>query len=141
MTLLHYYTLLLQQRYSQNPLALFRIIRHCLGTEMKLVSQIENLGGSILSMSCEKVNTMIGDTITEISQQLDMLRRRMFDNGEDLRKLEQEQEAFALVYHECTKINASLQQLTTQPQTQHSVDAEKKLRRYRRVPTLSGRLL
>jgi len=33
----------LQQRYSQNPLALLRIIRHCLGTELKLVQQAENV--------------------------------------------------------------------------------------------------
>lgn len=33
-----------QQRYSSNPLTLFRIIRHCLNTEMKLVQQVENAG-------------------------------------------------------------------------------------------------
>ena len=32
-----------QQRYNQNPLALLRIIRHCLGTELKLVQQAENV--------------------------------------------------------------------------------------------------
>jgi hypothetical protein len=32
-----------QQRYSHNPMSLFRIIRHCLGTEMKLVQQVENV--------------------------------------------------------------------------------------------------
>ncbi|KDR18762.1 hypothetical protein L798_06440 [Zootermopsis nevadensis] len=31
-----------RQRYSHNPLGLFRIIRHCLSTEMKLVQQVEN---------------------------------------------------------------------------------------------------
>jgi len=32
-----------QQRYSHNPLGLYRLIRHCLNTEMKLVQQVENV--------------------------------------------------------------------------------------------------
>lgn len=29
----------------------------------------------------------------------------MQESGEDLRRMEQEQESFALQYHECTKLN------------------------------------
>lgn len=48
---------------------------------------------------------LIPDSNAEIAQQLDYLRRRTQETGEDLRKMEQEQEAFALQYHECTKLN------------------------------------
>ena len=48
---------------------------------------------------------LVPDSNAEIAQQLDFLRRRTQETGEDLRKMEQEQEAFALQYHECTKLN------------------------------------
>ncbi|XP_015116346.1 signal transducer and activator of transcription 5B [Diachasma alloeum] len=118
-----------RQRYSQNPATLFRIIRHCLGTEMKLVAQVENLGGALMSMAHGRVGLMVGDAVAEIAQQVEALRRRTQETGEDLRKMEQEQEAFAISYHECTKVNAHLQQLATHPQSQQSIEAEKKLRR------------
>ncbi|XP_034939786.1 signal transducer and activator of transcription 5B [Chelonus insularis] len=118
-----------RQRYSSNPGTLFRIIRHCLGTEMKLVAQAENLGGTLMSITHGRVGLMVGDAVPEIDQQLDALRRRTQETGEDLRKMEQEQEAFAISYHECTKLNAHLQQLATHPQSQQSIEAEKKIRR------------
>ncbi|XP_026823730.1 signal transducer and activator of transcription 5B isoform X2 [Ooceraea biroi] len=118
-----------RQRYAQNPMTLFRIIRHCLGTEMKVLSQVENLGGSLMNMADDRVNMMIGDAVAEIAQQVDLLRRKTFESGEDLRRMEQEQEAFALSYHECTKLNAHLQHLATQPQNQQSMDLEKKIKR------------
>ena len=40
----------------------------------------------------------------EIMQKLEMLRRRTTETGNDLRQLEQELEAYALQYHECTKV-------------------------------------
>lgn len=123
------YLFLMQQRYTHNPTALFRIIRHCLGTEMKLVSQVENLGGALMSMAGGKVG-LISDAIAEIAQHVESLRRRTQETGEDLRKMEQEQEAFAISYHECTKLNAHLQHLATQPQNQQNLDMEKKIRRY-----------
>lgn len=79
-------------------------------------------------MPGDRVNMMIGDVVTEIAQQVEILRRKTFESGDDLRKMEQEQEAFALAYHECTKMNAHLQHLSTQPPSQ-SVDFEKKIKR------------
>ncbi|XP_029036779.1 signal transducer and transcription activator Stat92E isoform X1 [Osmia lignaria lignaria] len=117
-----------RQRYSHNPAALFRIIRHCLGTEMKLVAQLENLGGALMTMAGGKVG-LISDAVAEIAQHVESLRRRTQETGEDLRKMEQEQEAFAISYHECTKLNAHLQHLATQPQNQPNLDLEKKIRR------------
>lgn len=120
----------LQHRYTENPGTLFRIIRHCLGTEMKLVAQVENLGGGLMSMAHGRVGLMVGNAVTEIAQQVEGLRHRTQETGEDLRKMEQEQEAFAISYHECTKLNAHLQHLATQTQSQQSLEAEKKIRRW-----------
>jgi STAT protein, all-alpha domain len=44
----------------------------------------------------------------EINQQLEYLRIRTQKTGEECRRIEQEQEAFALQYHECTKLNGIL---------------------------------
>lgn len=49
---------------------------------------------------------MVGSAAsTEILQQLEMLKGRTHETAEDLRKMEQDQEGFAIQYHECTKIN------------------------------------
>lgn len=96
---------------------------------MKLVAQVENLGG-LMNMAAGRVGLMVGDAVAEIAQQVEVLRRKTQETGEDLRKMEQEQEAFAISYHECTKLNAHLQHLATQPQNQQSLDLEKKIRRY-----------
>nr|CAD7423970.1 unnamed protein product [Timema monikensis] len=48
---------------------------------------------------------LLPDSNAEIAQQLDFLSRHTQETGGDLRKMEQEQEAFALQYHECTKLN------------------------------------
>ena len=118
---------MLQQKYSQNPATLYRIIRHCLGTEMKLVSQVEHLGQAFLNMAHR--GSLMGDAVAEIAQQVEELRRRTQETGEDLRKMEQEQEAFAICYHECTKINAHLQHIAGLPQSQQSIEKEKQIRR------------
>ncbi|KAK6639420.1 hypothetical protein RUM43_007693 [Polyplax serrata] len=113
----------LDTRYSQNPHSLLRLIRHCLDNEMKLVQQCESGVASGMNMSA------MPDIMSELAQQLDILRRRTHDTAEDLRKMEQDQEAFALHYHECTKINAHLQHLQTQGQNPQNVELEKKLKR------------
>lgn len=45
--------------------------------------------------------------MSEIVFQLNTFKDRTLETGEDLRKLEQEQESFALQYHECTKLNGT----------------------------------
>ena len=96
---------------------------------MKLVAQVEDLGGTMM-MNIVGDPMMVGDAATEIAQQVDALRRKTHETGEDLRKIEQELEGFALSYHECTKLNASLQHLSTQPHSQQSIEFEKKITRY-----------
>nr|CAD7568073.1 unnamed protein product [Timema californicum] len=92
-----------KSRYSHNPLSLFRIIRHCLKTEMKLVQEVDNVcvNKGIVGPGLG----LLPDSNAEIAQQLDFLSRHTQETGGDLRKMEQEQEAFALQYHECTKLN------------------------------------
>ena len=95
---------------------------------MNLVSQHENLG-SLMNIAGNRVNLMASDSATEIAQQLESLRCRTQDTGEELRKMRQEQESFAIAYHDCTKLNAHLQNITTQQQTPQIVEVEKKIRR------------
>ena len=71
---------------------------------------------------------LIPDASSEIMQQLDLLRQRTQDTGEDLRRMEQEQEAFALEYHELTKIQANLTHLQTQAPSPQKNEFEKQLR-------------
>lgn len=48
------------------------------------------------------------DSASEIAQQIDVLRHRTTETMKLLRQMEQEQEGFALHYHECTKLNGSI---------------------------------
>lgn len=48
---------------------------------------------------------LMPDSAAEIAQQIDVLRHRTTETGKLLRQMEQEQENFALHYHECTKLN------------------------------------
>lgn len=118
-----------RDKYSESPLALFRMLHHCLATEMKLVTQNENINGILPNIAHGRSSLMVGDAIAEISQQVDALRRCTSETNEDLRRMEQDQETFHITYHECTKINAHLQQLATIPQNQQNIENEKKIRR------------
>lgn len=126
-----------RQRYSQNPLNLLRIVKHCLSTELKLVQHVESMGIGLMNHS-----GFLGDsTAVEIMSQLDLFRSRTQETGEDLRKMEQEQEAFAIQYHECSKLTAHLSHLNSQnsqphmspQQTQHNKEVETKLLRQKEL--------
>ena len=51
---------------------------------------------------------LVPDTASEIIQQIQYLRQRVHDAGEDYEKMKQEQESFAIQYHECAKLNGKL---------------------------------
>ncbi|XP_071451764.1 signal transducer and activator of transcription 5B isoform X2 [Hetaerina americana] len=140
---------MIRVKYGHDPMSLFRLVRHCLNTEMKLVQQASvnrNVppqvggppGGNGPMAQGMANNHGMGmaptqaDSGAEIAQQVEYLRRRTQDTGEDLRRMEQEQEAFALQYHECFKLKAHLQHLQTQLHNQPNLDLEK-LRRQKDV--------
>lgn len=50
---------------------------------------------------------LMPDSAAEIAQQVDILRHRTTETGKLLRQMEQEQENFALHYHECTKLKGT----------------------------------
>ncbi|XP_060516517.1 signal transducer and activator of transcription 5B isoform X2 [Cylas formicarius] len=107
-------------RYSSNPMQLFNYIRQCLAMEIKFLQQsgAEFLGGGPA--------LAISHTAAEVLNRLDMLRRNTQHTSETTRKLEQDQEAFALQYHECTKLNAninSMNQGQQTPQTQMTLQS------------------
>lgn len=114
-----------QQRYANNPMSLINIIKHCLSTELKLVQQAENagldLGGGMNLVAAQ------------IAQSLEELKTRTRQTAEDLRRLEQDQEDFALKYHDCTKINAHINHLSSQPKTNQTVETISNLRRQKDV--------
>ncbi|CAN8013237.1 unnamed protein product [Ixodes persulcatus] len=106
-----------KQNYSHNPGALIRVIKNCLATEMRIVQQAEN--------PCHRLAAhMAGphDPHTEITQQLEKLRRRTQETEEELRRMIQVQESFVIQYQECQKLQAHYQQLSTQPNGQANVE-------------------
>ncbi|KAK9728257.1 STAT protein, protein interaction domain [Popillia japonica] len=112
-----------KQRHSNNPMSLYNYIRQCLQTEMRLVKAAsgEGVGGMPHMM-------LLSTMGTEIIQQIEMLRIRTSETGEDLRKMEQEQEAFTIHYHDCTKLNAHIQQMQNQPAQQVQQALQKTIR-------------
>ncbi|XP_046658831.1 signal transducer and activator of transcription 5B [Homalodisca vitripennis] len=117
-----------RQRYCQNPLSLFRIIKHCLDTEMRLIHE-----GEVMGLGIMPTGVVADITAVEIMQQLELFRSRTQMTSEDLRKLEQEQESFALHYHECNKLNAHLTHLQGSPQNPQNVEAEKRIRKQKEM--------
>ncbi|KRT82459.1 hypothetical protein AMK59_3814 [Oryctes borbonicus] len=111
-----------KQRHSNNPINLYNYIRQCLQTEMRLVKAASGEG---LAGMPHLIHNTMG---TEIIQQIEMLRIRTTETGEDLRKMEQEQEAFTIHYHDCTKLNAHIQQMQNQPTQQVQQTLQKTIR-------------
>ncbi|KAK2713763.1 signal transducer and activator of transcription 5B-like isoform X2 [Artemia franciscana] len=114
-------------QYLNNPMMLIRVIRHCLGTEMALVKQAEGVIGASPVHQVMSPSPCLPRNNLEITQQIETLRQRTQETGENLRQMEQEHEAFALEYHELTKVQASIQHVQNNPLTQ-SPDVEKQLR-------------
>ncbi|XP_045471331.1 signal transducer and activator of transcription 5B isoform X3 [Harmonia axyridis] len=107
-------------RYSANPMQLFTYIRQCLSTEFGMIQQVSGEIVPGLSMKNSGAETL---------HKIDILKRRTQDTSTDLRRMEEDQEAFAIQYHECTKINAHLQQLSSQPNNPTTAQNIQKLTR------------
>ncbi|XP_034234971.1 signal transducer and activator of transcription 5B-like isoform X3 [Thrips palmi] len=118
-----------KQRYARCPLDLFRLMRHCLNSELKVIQQVENVPMG----SMPPGTGLMPDSAAEIAQQVDVLRHRTTETGKLLRQMEQEQENFALHYHECTKLKAHLQHLQSQLINQQNIELEKTVRRQKDI--------
>ncbi|XP_014225592.1 signal transducer and activator of transcription 5B isoform X2 [Trichogramma pretiosum] len=125
-----------RQRYNAHPITLFNLIKHCLITEMTLVNQTIDGSGNLMNIPGNRAGLVAGDSMAEIAHQIDLLRRKTQETSEEVRKLENDQESFAISYHECTKLNAHLQNITTQPQTPQTMEIEKKIRRQKEAQEL-----
>ncbi|VEN37707.1 unnamed protein product [Callosobruchus maculatus] len=108
-----------RQKYSSNPMQLFTYVRNCLAAEMRL---IQNASGESLA---GLPNMIISNSGAEVMHKIDILRNRTQSTAEELRRMEQEQEAFAIQYHECTKINAHLSSVATQPNAPNAANIQK----------------
>lgn len=84
---------------------LYDYVRRCLFTEMKL---IKDAGGDY---SLFPIGFEIPNSATEVIRKINVLRSRTQETAEELSKMKQEQEAFALQYHDLTKLNAAVQQM------------------------------
>ncbi|CAH0557720.1 unnamed protein product [Brassicogethes aeneus] len=89
---------------QENPMDLFNVIRQCLAFEMNLVQ----------TSNGEFSGIMVPNLGAETQRKLNNLRSRISETAEDLRKMSQEGEAFAIQYHECTKYNAHIRSLQNQ---------------------------
>ncbi|GAB6019391.1 hypothetical protein CHUAL_000975 [Chamberlinius hualienensis] len=120
----------IRQNYLSNPLSLVRIVRHCLGTEMKLIQMVENppVPGD---RSCAIATAL--DRHQEILRELDVLKKRTQETEEDLRKMLMEQESFILQYQESNKLNAQIHQIKTQMVGQQHVEACTKLQQQKDI--------
>lgn len=119
---------LFRQRYSTNPMQLFGYVRQCLATEYRI---IQGTTGDIATGPTNLPTT--SNSATEVLHKIDILRRRTQETADDLRRMEQEQEAFTIQYHECTKLNATIQQLNTQASTPQNQQALQKITRQKEM--------
>ncbi|XP_065283411.1 signal transducer and activator of transcription 5A isoform X1 [Dermacentor albipictus] len=110
-----------KQNYGHNPCALIRVIKNCLAAEMRIIQQGENCHRLAAHMPAPQ------DPHTEITQQLDKLRRRSQEMEEELRRMTQLQESFVIQYQECQKLQAHYQQLSTQSSGQTNVELLNKM--------------
>lgn len=79
-------------------MALFAYIRHCLTTEVRLLQQLNG-------ETFQGLRNLPPSRGVEVLRNLDILRRRVHETTEHISCMGQEQENFALQYHECTKTN------------------------------------
>ncbi|XP_020283532.1 signal transducer and activator of transcription 5B isoform X3 [Pseudomyrmex gracilis] len=122
-----------REKYSHNPVTLFKIIRHCLVHDMKFVAQATQNSQIMndLFICNNKLNFVLGDVNAEIDHTIEFLKTRVYENGTEVRNLDQEMESFTIHYHDCTKTNAVLQQISTtlNPQNPQAMEQEKKFRK------------
>lgn len=101
--------MIFQHKFSDDPVSLYKIIRHCLATEMNIVSENE----CVASTSTNSPANLIAETdsTTEINLEISLLRQRNQDIYIDLQQMASYQEGFQLRQHDCAKLNIQLQSM------------------------------
>lgn len=100
---------------------------------MKLVIQAENLGQtsqqqSYVNNDNKSIITVSvpNDSAKQIKEQFAILRQNVCENATFLRRIEEEQQDFSILYNEYTKVNAAnVQQLSSHNQ----MELEKEIKR------------
>lgn len=77
---------------------LFNYIRKCLATELQLIQ-------AATGESPSGLNHLISSRASDIMHKIEMLRRKSSGTSDLLRSMEEQQESFAIRYHDCTKLN------------------------------------
>ncbi|CAG7829047.1 unnamed protein product, partial [Allacma fusca] len=108
-----------RQRYTTDPLALYRFLRHCLTVESHLVEQMTV--GNALGLNA------IADESAEIMERLAQIKQKTMETADILRRMEQEQEAFAIKCHDRQKLEGIMQlhRMRAQPITVQTQQLEK----------------
>lgn len=116
---------MLRSRYGENPLGLVRLVQQSLLWEMQMVNQFEMGGVSALAAVWPSATNNAADTAAaELYQQLQYLRQKVVEAAKQFEKMKYEQESFAIQYHECSKLNATIQHLANQRGTTNTSVSE-----------------
>ncbi|ODM94108.1 Signal transducer and activator of transcription 5A [Orchesella cincta] len=94
-----------RQRYTLDPLSLYRYIRHCISVEQSLVDQSERfVMPNNLPSHGDLYGSNVIDSTGEIMEKLQYIKHKTMETADILRRMEQEQEAFALKCHDRQKL-------------------------------------
>ncbi|CAG0900048.1 unnamed protein product [Darwinula stevensoni] len=113
----------IKKTYQNNPCALIKIVRQTLATELKLVQEAEmsNPNGSC---SGETPLTVIH---AELMHKLEEIREKTNATYEEVHQLAQVQESLALIINELATLDATIQSVSSQPETPQTQEVKQRL--------------
>ncbi|XP_023331191.1 signal transducer and activator of transcription 5B [Eurytemora carolleeae] len=88
-------------RYAHNPLSLYQIVQQCLTSEMHLVQRAEGIG-------VDPSLAMANDTVYQIQQQLNLLKKSTQECGVEIEKTRQMQEHHSINFYKHHQISVQL---------------------------------
>ena len=117
----YFFILVFQQRYAHNPLSLYQTVQQCLSSEMHLVQRSEGVGAdnnvnihchvlgpnlmSIFQLGVDASSAMANDTIYQIQQQLNVLKKSTQECGIEIEKTRQMQEHHSINFYKHHQIS------------------------------------
>lgn len=112
-----------KEMYRTHPMNLVRVVKNCLATEQRLVQQTEASG----------MDNQAANAYRQIQQQLDFLYKMTQETEGELNKNQQMQESFIIQYQDSHKIQAQIQQLSTQSNTAAKTEQEEALQKQKQA--------